>query len=363
MFTILIGILIYFFQTQSTPSNGSHKHCEKGICICDDGWSGNECQTQSLIPPTPPNQPPTPPTPPNQPPTPPNQPPTPPCDDGWSGKDCKTQIPCKVCKVCRLHEHREKCKCVCDDGWSGDDCQTPPLECTTACILHEHCDNGKCVCDDGWSGDDCKTKTYISCPRGCPSFGRPSDPNSHGYCDNNKCVCFQGYSGIDCTIPPDKCSYSSSDNPWTSMYTDKYTDLSLFKDDLEAVCVRYDDAVKNLGPLSAYPPKNFYDSCSQCKSFDGGPCQDVKDVDKVFYPELCSKMGTPYMCEPEKIGCYDLFFKDTISSDYWNNIIKGKKKDDICKYFCSEFGVYGDDPYGRCPELCKQSCLKAYDKF
>jgi hypothetical protein len=47
------------------------------------------------------------------------------CDQGWSGDNCKTQKSnCKTKEDCNNHGTCSSGNCVCDQGWSGDNCKT-----------------------------------------------------------------------------------------------------------------------------------------------------------------------------------------------------------------------------------------------
>jgi len=73
------------------------------------------------------------------------------CNSGWSGDECDTP---ERALDCGDHGKASNGWCVCDPGWKGRACETAPLSCTHGKAAH-----GRCVCDPGWSGDACNTSS------------------------------------------------------------------------------------------------------------------------------------------------------------------------------------------------------------
>ncbi|EGC32669.1 hypothetical protein DICPUDRAFT_38006, partial [Dictyostelium purpureum] len=122
------------------------------------------------------------------------------CNDGYSGDSCETPICSSSCSnhgsypTCSNHGvcDRSKGICSCNNGFGGESCETPI--CSTGCSNHGSCISpGKCKCLDGWIGDDCSI-AHIECSPVC---------GVNGKCDNTKgtCDCNNGYSGESCDLP------------------------------------------------------------------------------------------------------------------------------------------------------------------
>ncbi len=134
-----------------------------GICLCDSGYQGQECDafcglacSHGTLDPVACSCS---------------------CDSGYSGEDCSCGLTC-------LHGtlDPESCSCSCDSGYSGEDCSCG-LTCSHGTLDPVSC---SCSCDSGYSGEDC------SCGLTC----------SHGTLDpvSCSCECDSGWSGVSCSI-------------------------------------------------------------------------------------------------------------------------------------------------------------------
>lgn len=241
---------------------GTHKHVANNNCVCDNGWSGANCDVASLcdsviclahahcvsgI----------------------CQ-----CDSGWTGANCDTAINCLNIN-CGLHGHCASGVCVCDSGWSGANCD---VSCANVnCGTHGHCVSGACVCDPGWAGVNCDISTacanvncgfYGHCVSGtcvCDSFWTGTNCQNynpclyttcgtHQHCVSGTCVCDAGWVGANCDVTIDtfpgnyqmsgtchKWSYGQYDTTYTvdNIIVTKIDDSSL-RANLEPYNVSYD---------------------------------------------------------------------------------------------------------------------------
>ncbi|CAH0556908.1 unnamed protein product [Brassicogethes aeneus] len=138
------------------------------------------------------------------------------CDDGFIGKQCQCagnsnmNIDNKNC----LGPNRKECsgrgtckcgQCVCDttknpdkDVISGDFCECDNFNCDRAngqlCAGNGVCECGKCRCKTGWTGRDCNCK---SSQDECKN-DKGVVCSDNGKCKCNACVCDRKYSGKHC---------------------------------------------------------------------------------------------------------------------------------------------------------------------
>ena len=116
-------------------------HYSKGLCICNEGWKGNECNIRQEE-----------------------------CDSNCSGKGTCVQGTCS-----------------CDMGYSGVSCEV--AECPLLCSGRGTYSKGKCHCKTGFKGVECQLPSYV-----CD----PSDCSNNGVCVSGECTCFSGFKGSGC---------------------------------------------------------------------------------------------------------------------------------------------------------------------
>ena len=84
--------------------------------------------------------------------------------------------------------------CACDEGWSGPWCQW--AECALPCGEHGWCDEGVCACDAGFAGVDCSSR---ACLNACSGHGVCEQPAPGDAALLGSCRCQQGWTGPDCS--------------------------------------------------------------------------------------------------------------------------------------------------------------------
>ena len=202
------------------PGNGTcsdHGSCNKstGVCTCDPGWGGSECELVCLcngngvcVASDPPCQC--------------NVgyalPNCKNCEDGYAGLNCAVLCPGAPDNPCGGHGTCDPIRAVCDcPGWYDSPTGTP---CSETCPLgpgalvcsgHGRCDgpvnNFTCSCDANWDGDDCNScDEYHSgsdCSKPCPAvFDTVSNSSlvcsGHGECFDGECYCTTDRCGPAC---------------------------------------------------------------------------------------------------------------------------------------------------------------------
>ena len=115
------------------------------------------------------------------------------CEDGWKGSEC--DIPIAECEMatCSSHGRCIEGECHCERGWKGLFCDQP--DCLDpSCSGHGSCVSGQCFCKAGWQGEDCGTRDQqvYQCLPGCSDHG-------HYDLETGTCICERHWTGVDCS--------------------------------------------------------------------------------------------------------------------------------------------------------------------
>ena len=98
------------------------------------------------------------------------------CQEGWSGPQCNTPPPCNT--TCSGHGDTRpssivssgngsslavyECgQCLCDGNWGGADCSQCPLQCSNAGVIDNNCTTCTCPANSGWFGPSCACRYYL----------------------------------------------------------------------------------------------------------------------------------------------------------------------------------------------------------
>ena len=76
------------------------------------------------------------------------------CNDGWSGDNCSTPICAEDCSGTGGYCNSPG-ECTCYPTWTGDNCDTKL--CDKCSNETGHCHNGTCICNIGYTGSSCET--------------------------------------------------------------------------------------------------------------------------------------------------------------------------------------------------------------
>lgn len=165
---------------------GAHGACSaRGVCVCDEGWSGVFCEFN-------------------------------PC----AGVTCSDQGTCVP----------NNGTCACIPGYSGVDCSvgggvcatsadcgvwapTSTAECSNGytCVNNMYggmCIAGTCQCQSGFTCPNCDAKGYFECGLGAggglcsadADCGATAAGTNGGHCFSGRCVCYPGFSCPFCTV-------------------------------------------------------------------------------------------------------------------------------------------------------------------
>ena len=160
-----------------------HGVYSKGVCQCEPGWKGKECQIrrdqceisdcnehgeciQGLCH----------------------------CYPGYKGQHCEEEVrnqsDFKICPIlCSGRGVYSKGSCQCEAGWKGKECQLREEECESRdCSGHGDCTDGQCHCFPGYKGQHCEEVDCLD-----------PDCTGHGVCFNGLCLCSKGWKGADCS--------------------------------------------------------------------------------------------------------------------------------------------------------------------
>jgi hypothetical protein len=149
-------------------SCGVHGQCSSGLCTCEAGWSGEQCDIS-------------------------------PCDKAgcnWAHATCDNENYNAASSNTSL--------CECKDDWTGARCHSPPI-CATEPVCQNGADHiqssfdengnalecGSCQCVNNFIGEQCET-----CGLQCNNGGVPSSD-----CSTCECAANSGYYGPSCSCP------------------------------------------------------------------------------------------------------------------------------------------------------------------
>jgi len=95
------------------------------------------------------------------------------CEDGWSGSDCDVEDRCFTGTLnCGSHGDCVDNACVCDDGWQGELCDEQDPCYGVDCGNHGNCVDGACACDTNYYGETCSVffdcSDSLACALVCP---------------------------------------------------------------------------------------------------------------------------------------------------------------------------------------------------
>ncbi|XP_048864635.1 protein delta homolog 2 [Brienomyrus brachyistius] len=152
-------------QEADCPCNLSHGRCdESGVCRCDPGWEGPQCE------------------------------------------DCVRKPGC-------LHGScHQPWQCTCDSGWAGRFCDKDIYVCTN----EKPCQNGgtcftddmgeyACFCPEGFWGRNCELKMGPCEKTRSPCKNGGLCEDDRGYASQLACRCLAGFSGPRCELDVDDC--------------------------------------------------------------------------------------------------------------------------------------------------------------
>jgi hypothetical protein len=104
------------------------------------------------------------------------------CADGYYGNECRENYNIKKCSGNGVYDAMNE-YCICDTEFSGKQCEENIFH---ACLNGFYSrDKDSCICDYGFKGDKCDEK--VSC--------------NHGQIIFDTCICHNGFSGESCELP------------------------------------------------------------------------------------------------------------------------------------------------------------------
>lgn len=181
-----------------------HGHCQRSLCVCDEGWTGPECETElggcistpcahgGTCHPQPSGYNCT-------------------CPAGYMGLTCSEEVtachsgPCLNGGSCSIRPEGYSCTCL--PSHTGRHCQTAVDHCVSAsCLNGGTCVNKPgtffCLCATGFQGLHCEEKTNPSCA--------DSPCRNKATCQDTprgaRCLCSPGYTGSSCQTLIDLCA-------------------------------------------------------------------------------------------------------------------------------------------------------------
>lgn len=95
------------------------------------------------------------------------------CDHGFTGEECEWSTSCP--NFCSGRGRCVNDKCKCDRMFSGPDCSD--VRCPRDCSGHGDCMQGLCSCEPGWTADDCSQSALW--PMRCVTLHKRGKTETH----------------------------------------------------------------------------------------------------------------------------------------------------------------------------------------
>uniref|UniRef100_A0A3Q1KD05 EGF-like domain-containing protein n=2 Tax=Anabas testudineus TaxID=64144 RepID=A0A3Q1KD05_ANATE len=131
------------------------------------------------------------------------------CDPGWDGEQCERCVPTPGC----LHGScQQPWQCSCEPGWGGRFCDKDLLVCSeqqpchngATCVMEDSGDY-TCLCPAGFHGKDCQLKTGPCHQRRTPCKNGGLCEDADGFAAELTCRCLAGFTGPRCETDVDDC--------------------------------------------------------------------------------------------------------------------------------------------------------------
>ncbi|XP_059179930.1 protein delta homolog 2 [Centropristis striata] len=131
------------------------------------------------------------------------------CDPGWDGDQCERCVPMPGC---RHGSCEQPWQCRCAAGWAGRFCDKDLMMCAeqqpcqngATCVME---DGGEyaCLCPEGFHGRDCELKAGPCHQRRSPCKNGGLCEDADGFAAELWCRCLAGFTGPRCESDVDDC--------------------------------------------------------------------------------------------------------------------------------------------------------------
>ncbi|XP_026165547.1 protein delta homolog 2 isoform X2 [Mastacembelus armatus] len=131
------------------------------------------------------------------------------CDPGWDGEQCER---CVLMPGCVHGSCQQPWQCSCEPGWGGRFCDKDLFVCSeqqpcqngATCVME---DSGEytCLCPVGFHGRNCQLKTGPCHQRRSPCKNGGLCEDADGFAEALTCRCLAGFTGLRCEIDLDDC--------------------------------------------------------------------------------------------------------------------------------------------------------------